>query len=385
MLARGVLGWFVDTAASNLSHTCQFQYAIAATGSNFILGRFCIVVGNFFRNFGRHPQASGMNRKVQWEGWKVAWSKVLTFTDPDLYTSAVLTADMQVFPTAKGEFRAELTQVVLNRLRMQRFEENLSRVHKGAVRRDRKVFTFLTADQPEVSNRGRVLSLGEICADDIDLQHVRTGGDYRFGGISLTPEDFAASCKAIVGCELDPEFRCQFIRPNPKLIERFLKLHEMVGSFAKAMPELFELPEVVRGLEQRLIHVLVRCVTDGNSSFTNSGNLRHKVIVARFEDFMEANPNTPLYLTEVCAAIGIAERTLRAACEEHIGMGPIRYLTLRRMHLARRALLCADPSKATVTEIATDHGFWELGRFSVAYRIMFGEAPSLTLKRPPTG
>jgi AraC-like DNA-binding protein len=51
-------------------------------------------------------------------------------------------------------------------------------------------------------------------------------------------------------------------------------------------------------------------------------------------------------------------------------MGPIRYLTLRRMHLARRALLRENLS-ATVTQIATDHGFWELERFAVAYRALF--------------
>ena len=63
-------------------------------------------------------------------------------------------------------------------------------------------------------------------------------------------------------------------------------------------------------------------------------------------------------------------------------MGPIRYLTLRRMHLVHRALLRADASSATVTSIATGHGFWELGRFSVAYRALFGELPSETLRRP---
>ncbi|SCB54958.1 Helix-turn-helix domain-containing protein, partial [Bradyrhizobium shewense] len=87
-------------------------------------------------------------------------------------------------------------------------------------------------------------------------------------------------------------------------------------------------------------------------------------------------------LTEICAAIGVAERTLRASCEEHLGMGPIRFLTLRRMHLVHRALLSAVPSTSTVTRIATDHGFCELGRFAVAYRAAFGESPSETLKRP---
>jgi len=54
-------------------------------------------------------------------------------------------------------------------------------------------------------------------------------------------------------------------------------------------------------------------------------------------------------------------------------MGPIRYLSLRRMHLVRRALLCADPATATVTRLATDHGFWELGRLSrLVWRVSLG-------------
>jgi hypothetical protein len=35
------------------------------------------------------------------------------------------------------------------------------------------------------------------------------------------------------------------------------------------------------------------------------------------------------------------------------------------MHLVRRALLHAKPSKAIVTRVVTDHGFLELGRFSL--------------------
>jgi hypothetical protein len=63
-------------------------------------------------------------------------------------------------------------------------------------------------------------------------------------------------------------------------------------------------------------------------------------------------------------------------------MGPIRFLALRRMHLAHRALLHADPSEATVTDIVTNRGLWEFGRFSEVYRELFGELPSETLLRP---
>ena len=62
-------------------------------------------------------------------------------------------------------------------------------------------------------------------------------------------------------------------------------------------------------------------------------------------------------------------------------MSPKRYLSMRRMNLARRALRNAEAQRTTVTEIASDYGFWELGRFSVAFRSLFGESPSTTLRQ----
>jgi transcriptional regulator GlxA family with amidase domain len=139
---------------------------------------------------------------------------------------------------------------------------------------------------------------------------------------------------------------------------------------------------VTRALENELTHILVRCLAEGHNLEQTNGDRRCDTTFARFVEFLEAHPHRPLYLTEICAAVGVAERTLRASCERHLGMGPIRYLTLRRMHLVRRALRHSDPSTATVTQIVTDHGFWELGRFSVAYRTLFGEPPSETLRQP---
>ena len=96
---------------------------------------------------------------------------------------------------------------------------------------------------------------------------------------------------------------------------------------------------------------------------------------------VEDNPEQPLYIPEVSKAIGVSSRTLQVCCQENLGMGPKHYLLLRRMHLARRALRGAQPDTASVTEIATRYGFWQLGRFAVEYQSLFGESPSATLAR----
>ena len=69
------------------------------------------------------------------------------------------------------------------------------------------------------------------------------------------------------------------------------------------------------------------------------------------------------------------------ACQEQLGISAKRYLTLRRMHLFRRALRESTPATATVTEIATRFGFWQFGRLAGEYRALFSEVPSETLAR----
>ena len=166
-------------------------------------------------------------------------------------------------------------------------------------------------------------------------------------------------------------------------MSRLLKLQKTAAHIAKTNPGLFEFPEVVRNLEQQLIHVMVRCLAESALAQMSAGACRHGAIVSRFEEFLELNPDRPLYLTEICGAMGVSERILRTACEEHLGLGPIRYLFLRRMHLVRRALLCADLATATSPGCYQSR-LRELGRLSVAYRALFGELPSETLRRPPT-
>jgi len=166
---------------------------------------------------------------------------------------------------------------------------------------------------------------------------------------------------------------------------RLQRLHAAAGHLAEDAPDVIANPEAARGLEQALIHALVACLATEEATEDPFARRRQAEILRRFRTTLEATAGRALYVPELCAAIGVSDRTLRACCHDHLGMSPLRYLWLRRVHLVRRALVLADPASATVTAIAVDHGFWEFGRFAVTYRALFGERPSTTLRRPPDG
>ena len=88
-------------------------------------------------------------------------------------------------------------------------------------------------------------------------------------------------------------------------------------------------------------------------------------------------------MPQLCALIGVTDRTLRSCCAEFLGISPSRYVLLRRLQAVRIALRNADPATASVAEIAGGCGFTELGRFAGAYQTAFGESPSTTLRRAP--
>ena len=313
-------------------------------------------------------------------------SAVVTFTDPDAYHANIRrTQVVEGVVTARGEYRSELTRTDLHRLWMQRGDENLARVLHFTPSGERVPILFAT-DQRQAAMHfsGLELSPDEIIVIGFGTaSHHRSSAACRWGAISLTLEDLVAAGQAIIGRELTAPSFTHRIRPPAPLLSRLSSLHEAAGHLAKTAPDILAQPEVARALEQALVHAMVSCMSGGEAAEIGRAHRQHAAVMRRLEDLLEANSDRTLYLTELCTGAGVSERTLRTCCQEHLGMSPTRYLWLRRMHLARRALRITDPAGTTVTEVATNYGFWELGRFSVAYRSLFGESPSASLRRPP--
>jgi AraC-like DNA-binding protein len=104
-------------------------------------------------------------------------------------------------------------------------------------------------------------------------------------------------------------------------------------------------------------------------------------IVRSVEDWVDGHSPETIQLADLCRALRLSRRTLQRAFTEVLGMGPARYLTLKRLTAVRAELRRGDPAAATVTDIALRYGFWELGRFARDYRRTFGESTSETLTK----
>lgn len=83
---------------------------------------------------------------------------------------------------------------------------------------------------------------------------------------------------------------------------------------------------------------------------------------------------------DVAMEMGVSVRALQVSFQRQIGCSPLQYLLKCRLELARLQLL--SPAAAdTVSRIAIDCGFLNLGRFALRYRGVYGELPSDTLSR----
>jgi AraC family ethanolamine operon transcriptional activator len=109
--------------------------------------------------------------------------------------------------------------------------------------------------------------------------------------------------------------------------------------------------------------------------------LSSSTIVHRVDSWMEGQSPGTIQISDLCRSLHLSRRTLQRAFTETMGIGPARYLSLKRLTAVRAELRRADPGETSVTQAATKYGFWELGRFAKDYRRAFGESPSKTLHK----
>lgn len=180
----------------------------------------------------------------------------------------------------------------------------------------------------------------------------------------------------------------EILQRDPAAVRRFFTWGKRLVTTAERRPELFNDRRETRVAAQtELLEALMRALsaTTGSRLPRRDDTRRAQSrIVKDAEEYALAHMGDRLYVTDLCTAAGVSERSLEYAFKGIMGMTPVAYLTRVRLHRVRQALLTATPGSTTVSVEALNGGFWHFGEFSRAYRDCFGELPSETLRREAT-
>jgi AraC-like DNA-binding protein len=304
-----------------------------------------------------------------------------TFTDPEDVRVNVPGVSINFVLTSRCNFKVRLTWVNIRRLHLARCEESAPRVAFVVLARGPVFVSFPIRHDPPAVWSGIEMRSGEIVLHGYgDHTYQRTSGAGRWGLISLAPQDLADFSQALNHVKLSPPPATKILRPPSKLVAELLRLHARANRLAETKPDMIAHREVARALEHDSLYALVNCLTADEAYPEVGARQHHAQIMARFENVLASPDGAPRSMPEIAAATGVPERTLRKCCAEFLGMSPGQYARLRRLNLVRAALRRADPATTSVAAIARQYGISELGRFAVAYRTVFGEAPSTTLR-----
>jgi AraC family transcriptional regulator, ethanolamine operon transcriptional activator len=202
----------------------------------------------------------------------------------------------------------------------------------------------------------------------------------------LGPDEIGAHLR---GRQREDAFRmphgAEILHRDAASVHRFFEWGKRLVDTAARRPELFNDRREARVAAQaELLETLLATLgaaTDFQPPPSDRTRLAQSRIVKIAEDHALAYAGDRLYLTDLCRATGVGERSLEYAFKKIMGMTPTAYLTRVRLHRVRKALQAATRSSTTVSAEALNQGFWHFGELSRAYRACFGELPSATLRR----
>jgi AraC-like DNA-binding protein len=223
-----------------------------------------------------------------------------------------------------------------------------------------------------------------ICTPPGEEHHLRFGAATSIASIMMTPADLQASFAGEPGMDDYTAWadRLRFRADAPitsEITRRVLAISALLETHG---PDLSE--AATEFWRRAILEAFSAAAIHASQPYRTHIPAPLK-LVREVERYVDARPDMPIHISEICAAFRVSRRTLHRAFHDAIGMGPVAFLRRKRLCAVHTALINGDPSRTRVTDIAIEFGFSELGRFAGYYLNMFGETPSATLRKSGRG
>jgi len=322
---------------------------------------------------------TAINRSTSANGSSGFW---INFDDPDEYAAANPRADVRIDNMGSGPFGARLGIFDTGTCGVQFSWNREDMVARASAYEDRFYLLIGPAEPRPWTSLGTPMgpwSVGLYPGGSANV--IRMPSDLELVTLTIEPDAIRRAADDL-GLDLKLTTLAPTILQAAPLpvasIRRFLRHFPRILHNTPA-----DSSQVKFWMDRTLPRLTAQLLAAEHSSATDDRISSRLRILNRVEGFLEANPDTPIYIADLCVAAGVSERTLENVFRQCFGLSPIRYLRVRRLHQVRRALRTSDPGTTSVSEIASLFGFFHFGHFAADFKTLFGQTPSNLLRHRP--
>lgn len=146
-----------------------------------------------------------------------------------------------------------------------------------------------------------------------------------------------------------------------------------------AQPEQLNKVNTRNGLQSMLIDEIAALNAGPHQKDLYDGRQGNLIVQGAMQMIESLDEVIPV--PQLAKRLGVSQRVLEIAFHKIVGKTPSKIMRWHRLQRVHDKLLRIDADAASVSSIALEWGFVELGRFAVEYRQLFHEKPSDTLRR----
>lgn len=211
---------------------------------------------------------------------------------------------------------------------------------------------------------------------------MRWSADYSVLCLTVEPTALERHLARLTGQPVDRPIEFQPAMPLPAAGLAWMGVVQMLLDLAERAGQRGAGPSLLLRAEVETAVMTTLLVTQPHSysgALLDQPAAGGRVVAAAIE-IMRSPAGARMTVAEIAEQVGVSERSLQLSFRRQLGVRPSEHLRDLRLEAARRELLAAPAGEKSVSRIAHDWGFSNLGRFACRYRVRFGENPSQTAR-----
>lgn len=306
------------------------------------------------------------------------------YNDFDEFANSIKNVNSKMLLRAPQNRTWKLSSVNLNGINVQTGQLGSGNIAEGELTLDGYMLYLPLTYSVEYSANGNILKNNSLVILEPGCEFcITTKEEHDWYAVFIPSDMLPAGVETEESLRDSGGKRLWVTQPNRQVVKR---LQSLVGSIMKTARHYsqFESTSAASCAAAELLKIA--SLEIGQSLYTEPRlpgrpRLQREEVIRSAKKYLEARHKENVYVEELAIAAQVSERTLRTVFNEYYGVGPVKYLQLRKLNQVHRALNVADPEEQLVSNILMAHGEWEFSRFASRYRRLFGELPSDTLQR----